>query len=93
MPKVPSGCRMPNTDAGLPFTSMLRRSIRNTVGCALVPPARVWGAVCERASVLAVEAARAESRSARRESMGQPLSRNAASRRRMSEAYNLDASP
>jgi hypothetical protein len=62
---------MPNTDAGLPFTSMLRRSIRNSVGCALLAP--VWGAGCARASVLAVEAARAESRNARRESMGQGL--------------------
>src|SRR4029077_6425619 len=43
----------------------------NTVGAALVPPAPVWGAVCARASVLAVEAARVESRNARRESMGQ----------------------
>src|SRR6516162_148213 len=37
MPKVPSGWRMPNTDADLPFTSMLRRAIRNTVGRPLVP--------------------------------------------------------
>jgi lysylphosphatidylglycerol synthetase-like protein (DUF2156 family) len=64
---------MPNTDAGLPFTSMLRRSIRNTVGGALVPLALVWGAVCARASAPVVEAATAESSNARRESMGQGL--------------------
>jgi hypothetical protein len=79
---------MPNTDADLPFTSMLRRAIRNTVGGALVPPAPVWGALCARASVLAVEAARAESRNARRENMAQPLRVSP-----LSEAYNLDASP
>jgi hypothetical protein len=91
MPKVPSGCRMPNTDADLPFTSMLRRAIRNTVGAALVPPAPVWGAVCARASVLTVEAARVESRNARRESMGQGLFAHTAPR--LSEVYNLGASP
>ena len=89
MPKVPSGWRMPNTDAGLPFTSMPRRAIRNTVGGAPLAPPLV-GAGCARASVLAVEAARVESRNARRESMGQASSRTAP---RLSEAYNLGASP
>jgi hypothetical protein len=43
---------------------MLRRSIRNTVGAAC----SVFG--CARASVVAAEAAAAETRNARRESMG-----------------------
>jgi hypothetical protein len=66
---------MPNTDAGLPFTSMLRRSSRSTVNGPLSSPAAERGAFCACPSVgMAADAAAAESRKARRESMAKTSS-------------------
>jgi hypothetical protein len=69
MPEVPSGCEILNTDAGLPFTSMLRRSSRNTVCGALLTSALAAGAVCERASVVAAVVATADKKNVRRVSI------------------------
>jgi hypothetical protein len=69
MPEVPSGCEILNTDAALPLTSMLRRSSRSTVCGALLTSARAGDANCERASVVAAEAATADKRNVRRASI------------------------
>jgi hypothetical protein len=61
---------MPNTEAGLPLTSMLRRSSRSTVGAASLAPALACGAVCARASTGGtVAVANVDKRKARRDSM------------------------
>jgi hypothetical protein len=53
----------------LPFTSMLRRSSRNTVGGALPTSALAGDAVGERASVAAADVATADQTNVRRESI------------------------
>jgi hypothetical protein len=68
MPQLPSGCDILNTEAGLPFTSMLRRSSRSTVGSAPLVSAPARGTIREPANVVATELATADN-NARRDSI------------------------
>jgi hypothetical protein len=69
MPEVPSGCEILYTEAGLPLTSMPRRSSRSTVCAAPLVSTFARGSVCERASVVAAEVAMADKKNARRDSI------------------------
>jgi len=62
---------MPNTDAGLPFTSRLRRSILSTVDGSLLMSA-LAGSACEYASLVAAEVATADNKNLRRDSIKAP---------------------